>query len=530
MQDCHDIIVVGAGFGGLYAAHRFTGDGWRVLGIEGADDVGGVWYHNRYPGARVDVDSIDYCYYFSPELYREWQWSERFATQPELLAYIRHVAKRFDLKRLYRFGTWLTAARWDSDAALWQVETSTSDRHSARFLVMATGNLSQARTPDFPGLADFRGEWVQTAHWPDRHVETEGKRIAVIGTGSSGVQTVPELAKVADRLYVFQRTPNFSVPARNGPPHKDRYAEIAADIPAARAGLMRSRAAINGISMSPQPAASHSPEMQQQMLAEQWDKGGHGMAFLFADQGTKQEVNDLVADFVRDRVRETVKDPITAEMLCPADHPIGSRRLCLDTGYYETFNRDNVTLVDVRADPIVEITPAGIRTESREWEVDLIVFALGFEAFRGVLDHADIRNEKGEKPTTAWSRGPRTYLGLMTAGFPNLFLLTGAGSPSVLANMVVANEQHVDFVAELLDHMRSRDLRSIDAAVGAQDEWTEHVAEVARPLLRNGVKNYMVHVNADGSRYFIPYTGGFDRYVRKCEEVAASGYPGFVFQ
>jgi cation diffusion facilitator CzcD-associated flavoprotein CzcO len=526
----YDAIVVGAGIGGLYAIYRLRQDGLSVLGLESAAGVGGVWFHNRYPGARVDVESFDYCYYFSPELYREWRWTERYAPQPELLRYFNHVADRFDIRRHILFETRLTAAQWDAEAARYHVETATGRRFTCRFLVMATGNLSAARKPDFPGLADFKGEWVQASHWPDRPVALAGRRIAVIGTGSSGVQAIPVLAEQASHLTVFQRTPNFSVPARNMPLDEAKFADAAADVPGRRDHLLTTRAAITSNLGPPLRLAEYSEAERRDRLERQWALGGQGMNRVFADQGTDQAVNDVVAGFVRSKIREIVKDPATAELLCPTDHPIGSRRLCVDTNYYDTYNRANVTLVNISAEPIERITETGIQTTASHYEVDLIVFAIGFDAFRGALDQVDIRNAKGETPTAHWNRGPRTFLGLMTTGFPNFFFLTGPGSPSVLANMIIMNEEHANFVASLIAHMNANGFETVEPEPAAQQRWTETVAEAASKLLRLGVKNYMVHVNPDdGSRVFMPYVGGLDRYVQICRDVVANGYAGFTF-
>jgi len=526
----YDVIVVGAGIGGLYALHRFGQQGLSVLGLEQASGVGGVWFHNRYPGARVDVESLDYCYYFSPELYREWKWTERYAAQPELLAYFNHVADRFDLRAKIQFETALLRAQWLPETSRYAVETSTGLRLTCRFLVMATGNLSAARAPDFPGLADFKGEWVQASHWPERDVELAGRRIAVIGTGSTGVQLIPVLAEQARHLTVFQRSPNFSVPARNGPLDPDKFAEATADVAGRRGDLLKTRAAISSNLGPSLPFAAYSAQERQERLERQWGLGGQGMNRVFADQGIDQKVNDAVADFVRGKIRHIVKDPKTAERLCPYDHPIGSRRLCVDTNYYQTYNRDNVTLVDIGADPILRITETGIQTATGHHEIDLIVFAIGFHAFRGALDQVEIRNEHGETPTTSWNRGPRTLLGLMPAGFKNLFLLTGPGSPSVLANMVLMNEEHVNFTAGLIAHMDAHGFATVEPEPAAVTAWGGAVAEAASKLLRLGVKNYMVHVNQDdGSRVFMPYIGGLDRYAEICRENAAGGYPGFAF-
>jgi cation diffusion facilitator CzcD-associated flavoprotein CzcO len=523
-----DVTVVGAGMGGVYALHRLREAGFKVLGLEGGRGVGGVWLHNAYPGARVDIDSTDYCYYFSPEIYREWTWSERYASQPELLRYINFVADRLDIKRLIRFETWLDQAQWRPELSAWELSTSTGQHITSRFLVMATGNLSAPRKPSFPGLETFQGDWVQTSRWPDREVAFKGRRVAVIGTGSSGVQSVPVIAREAEHLFVFQRTPNFSVPAQNGPLDQDYYSGLKARVEEARRELFASVGASHFM-MIGKPAAEHSPAERLQMLEAQWARGGHGMTFVFGDQGRDAEVNAIVAEFVRDKIRSIVMDPQLAETLCPKDHPIGCRRMCLDIGYYETFNRPNVSLVDISQDPIERITETGLATRERAFDVDVIVFALGFHAFFGALERANIRNARGEVLTDHWRRGPQTYLGVATAGFPNCFILTGPGSPSVLSNMFLMNEYHADWVADCLRYMTDNGFATVEATRDAQDSWTAHVSDVAGPLLRFRVRNYMVHRNEDGSAAFMPYSGGFGRYAKFADEVAQDGYRGFAF-
>lgn len=524
-----DVVVVGAGIGGLYAVQRFLADGLSVLGLESADGVGGVWRHNRYPGARVDIESCEYCYHFSPELYAQWPWTERYAAQPELLAYLDHVADRFDLRRHILFETRLDRARWVPGEARYHLESSDGGRIACRFLVMATGNLSAARTPDFPGLEDFQGEWVQTSHWPDRPVSLAGRRIAVVGTGSSGVQTIPVAAEQAEHLYVFQRSPNYSVPAHNGPADAAQHDAIAADLAGRRAALLTTRAGTaSGLPLLRRYAEYDETERRER-LDRFWAFGGQSMNRIFADQNTDQAVNDVVADYVRGKIRGIVRDPAVADLLCPTDHPIGSRRLCIDSHYYATYNRPNVTLVDIGGDPIERITATGIRAGGIDYPVDLIIFAIGFHAFRGAVERIDIRNEKGETPTGRWDRGPRTMMGLMVEGFPNFFLLTGPGSPSVLSNMVLMNEEHVDWVAGLIGHMAAAGQTTVEPEAQAIAAWSDTVAEAARPLLRLGVENYMVHANDDGSRVFMPYVGGFDAYAEISREVAAQGYPGFRF-
>ncbi|HVX22131.1 MAG TPA: NAD(P)/FAD-dependent oxidoreductase [Acidimicrobiales bacterium] len=526
--DEYDVVVVGAGPGGIYGVHRFAQQGLSVLGLEAAGGVGGVWYHNRYPGARVDLYSVDYSYHFSPDIIEKWSWSERYASQAELLDYLDFVADTLDVRRRFLFDTRLTSARWHGADRRWHLRTDTGLEVATRFLVMATGNLSEPRQPPFPGLDRFRGDWFQTSHWPQGPVALDGRRIGIVGTGSTGVQAVTALGGRASHLYVFQRTANYSVPAQNRPvlPGEQCTPEGVLD---EREALLAFPAGTH-IPRPEHPLAHYSPDEQQARLEQQWAHGGQGMNAVFADQGTDPATNVVVAEFVRQKIRQTVTDPAVAEALCPYDYPIGSRRLCLDTGYYEQFNRDDVTLVDVRADPIREITPTGLATESAHYDLDVIIFALGFHAFRGALDQADIRNEAGLTPGDAWARGPRTLLGLMTRGFPNLFLPTGPGSPSVLANMILLNEVHMDWIADCIAHMDRRGLATVEPTEEGEASWTAHVAEVASRLLRLNVDNYMVHVNDDdGSRVFMPYAGGLDHYMAMARAEAAGGYRSLAF-
>lgn len=451
----YDAVVVGAGAGGIYAVHKLTQKGLQVLAFEGAPEVGGVWYHNRYPGARVDIESYFYCF---PEedLYPSWTWKERYPAQPEILAYLNFAADTWGVRPHTRFSTWVTGAQWEPSAHRYRVTASDGESVTARYLIMASGQLSKARTPAFPGLEDYRGRWVQTAHWPTDHVETAGQRIAVIGTGSSGVQVVPALARDAANVTVFHRTANYSVPAQNGPLDQQKYSGYASRIAEMRETILHHPVG-SDIPLGAGPASEFRPDEQQALLRERWARGGHTMNAVFSDQATDIHANTIVADFVRQNVRDIVKDPAKADILTPRAYPIGTRRLCVDTGYYEAFNQSNVDLIDINHDPIERITTTGIRTREHDLQFDLIVFALGFSAFTGALDEANIRNEHGEKPTDLWSRGPRTLLGLMTRGFPNLFVLTGPGSPSVLANMILDNVQHVDFVADMIREMDERD-------------------------------------------------------------------------
>jgi cation diffusion facilitator CzcD-associated flavoprotein CzcO len=525
----YDVIVVGAGMGGLYGVHRFRGQGLSVLCLEAASGVGGVWLHNAYPGARVDVESVSYCYFFDPELYQEWNWSERYAAQPEILAYLNHVADKYDLRRSIKFDTRVVSAQWDPGATHYVVTSEAGETFTARFLVMATGQLSKPRRPSFEGLDDFRGEWVQTASW--HPVAIDGKRVGVIGTGSSGVQAITAISKTAAQTYVFQRTANYSIPAHNRSADKARKERLAGKVQEVWDEIIHTP---GGLLLPPVmgKAGNFPAEQRQVILEERWAFGGQSLLGLFSDQGVDLEVNQMVSDFVRQKTRERIDDPELAEKLLCTTYPIGVRRICIDTGYYECFNQDNVHLVDIKDDPIERITENGIRlTSGEEVGLDTIVFALGFDAFTGALDEAGITNERGRHPSDNWRRGPRTFLGLMTTDFPNLFIITGPLSPSVLANMNLANVQHMNFVGDLIAHMNGHGYTRVEPTREAEDAWTAHAAELAEPLLRRAHDNYMVHVNKDdGTRIFIPYSGGVAGYVRRCDAVAAAGYDGFSFK
>jgi cation diffusion facilitator CzcD-associated flavoprotein CzcO len=524
----YDVVVIGAGIAGLYAVHHLVGLGYSVVCLESGAGVGGVWYHNRYPGARVDVESLSYSYFFSPELYQEWNWESKLASQRELLAYFEHVAERFDLYRHIRLNSRVVSADWDPERRTYSVATEPGERFTARFIVMATGHLSRARKPDFPGLDEFEGQWVQTAHWPAEDVPYAGKKVAVLGTGSSGVQVIPELAKTAAHVTVFQRTANFGVPAQNAPIDPDELAAIRAHVPEVFEELLQTAAGT--FARPPEgPAWTYTPEQQLEILEQRWAMGAHNMQRVFADQSYNQYANDVVGDFVRSKVRNLVTDPDTASKLLPREYPMGTRRLAVNSGYYEAFNRPNVSLVDLKADPIERITKTGITTLRRHYDVDLIVFALGFEAFNGSILGANIRNERGDVATGNWSRGPRSYLGLMTHGFPNLFFITGAGSPSVLANLFVQSSFHGNVIGEILTRMKQDGFTRIEPTQEAEEEWSEHVDDVAKHLLRRSSPNYMVHINKDdGSRRYKPYAAGLNRYVEEVRKVLDNDLEGFL--
>ena len=523
-----DVLVIGAGFGGMYMVHSARQHGLRVHALEAGGDVGGTWYWNRYPGARCDVESLEYSYGFSDDLQQDWVWTERYASQPEILAYADHVATRFDLRRDISFTTTVRAATFDEERSRWIVRTEAGEELSGQFLVTAIGCLSAANIPPFPGLEHFGGEWQHTGRWPATGLDFSGKRVGVIGTGSSGVQSIPVIAGQAEKLFVFQRTPAYTVPAHNRALSGEEEKAIKADYPAFRAAnrlmitAMGSRFPLNDVS-----ALAVSPDERERLFEERWERGGLGFMGSFNDLLIDAAANELAAAFVRNKIRTIVEDPDVAGRLCPTT-TIGCKRLCVDTGYYATFNRDNVELVDVAAAPITEITAAGLRTTERAFDLDCIVFATGFDAMTGALSRIDIRGRGGMPLTDAWAEGPRTYLGLGVAGFPNLFTITGPGSPSVLANMVVAVEQHVDWITGCIEHLRTRGVREIEPTAEAQDAWVTFVADVADFTLFPTCNSWYLGANIEGKRrVFMPLLG-FPEYVEQCERVAAKGYEGFA--
>jgi cyclohexanone monooxygenase len=524
-----DVIVVGAGLSGLYMLHRLRELGLSARVFEAGSGVGGTWYWNRYPGARCDVESLDYSYSFSSDLEQEWEWTERYPTQPEILRYVNHVADRFDLRRDIQFDTRVEHTWYDEGQNRWDVQTDDGQRYSAQYCIMAVGCLSTPNRPDFKGLDNFKGHWYHTGRWPHEGVDFSGLRVGVIGTGSSAIQTIPQVARQAAHLYVFQRTPNYSVPAQNVPLDAERQREVKADYPARRQKARVSRA---GFPLDPpqRSALEVTHEERTQVFEAGWQSGGVGsLNGAFKDLATNPEANETVAEFVRDKIRQIVKDVGTAELLTPRDYPFGTKRLCVDIDYFETYNRPNVTLVDVRRAPIQEITPHGLRTSDAEYSLDALVFATGYDAMTGPLFAMDIRGCGGQTLKSKWTAGPRTYLGLATAGFPNLFMITGPGSPSVLSNMVVSIEQHVDWITDCLRFLQERRLARIEADVAAEDAWVQHVNEVANLTLYPRANSWYMGANVPGKpRVFMPYVGGVGAYRQKCDEVAANAYEGFV--
>ena len=520
-----DAIVVGAGFAGLYMLHRLRTLGLDVRAFEAGSGVGGTWFWNRYPGARCDVESMEYSYQFSEELQQEWDWTERYSSQPEILAYLNHVADRFDLRPDIQFQTRVESATWNDEDARWTVRTSDGEAWSARYFVMATGCLSSANTPDIPGRDTFRGEVFHTGKWPHEEVHFHGKRVGVIGTGSSAVQAIPLIAEEADHLYVFQRTPNFSVPAQNHPLDPAEVARIKQNY-----NELRRLGALMPFGFNTRSGEMSALDVSEaERLAEyerRWESGGLPFLGVGADLIMNREANDTAAEFVRAKIRGIVRDPATADLLTP-DSVLGCKRLCSDTNYFETFNRENVTLIDVRANPIEAITPHGLRAGGTDYELDAIIFATGFDAMTGALLGVDIRGRDGRSLRTKWSEGPRTYLGLSTAGFPNLFFITGPGSPSVLSNMVPSIEQHVNWIAEFIDWARQRGKDCIEANVDAENSWVALVNEIADATLYPTCNSWYIGANIPGKpRVFMPYLG-YPDYVARADAIAAAGYEGF---
>jgi len=522
-----DVVIVGAGFAGMYMLHRSREAGFRALVLEAGGDVGGTWYWNRYPGARCDIESMQYSYQFSDELQQEWNWSEKYATQREILRYANHVAERFDLRRDIVFNTRVTSASFDDVSSTWLLTTDNGPRIRARYCVMATGCLSAPNQPRIPGLECFEGALYHTGQWPHEEVDFNGQRVGVIGTGSSAIQAVPLIAEQARHLYVFQRTPNYSVPAHNAPLEPAQCQQIKNHYREFREEAKRSFSGVH-FRYNPELAVDVSEQRRQDEFEARWAYGGVTFMGAFADLLFDKRANDAAAGFVRDKIRSTVNDPDVAELLCP-DNIIGCKRLCVDTGYYATYNRSNVTLVDVRKKPIEEITSEAICVDGEHIVVDAIVLATGFDAMTGALTRIDIRNGADVALSEKWRHGPRAYLGLMTAGFANLFTITGPGSPSVLTNMLPSIEQHVEWIADCLVHLRKSGKRRIEATREAEDEWVAHTGDVAGGNLRSSCSSWYVGANVPGKpRVFMPYIGGFPAYVKKCEQVVAGGYQGFV--
>ena len=525
-----DAVVVGAGFSGMYMLYQLR----EVLGLsarvfEAGDNVGGTWYWNRYPGARCDSESYLYCFSFDKDLAQEWTWSGKYPEQPEILRYLNHVADRFDLRPDIQFETRVTAAHFREDLNRWEIETDQGERVLARYFITGVGCISAGQIPDIEGLDSFEGEWHHTGSWPHDGVDFAGKRVGVIGTGSSGVQAIPVIAGQAGHLTVFQRTPQYTIPARHGTvtPEfleevKGRYDEIFEKSRWSRGGTPYDE--------SDRSALEVDDEERRALYEAAWEQGGFRFVLTtFGDIALDRRANDTAAEFIRSKIREMVHDPETAEKLVPRDHPFGSKRALIDTNYFETYNRDNVDLVDIRHSPIEAITASGIRTRDGEYELDVIVFATGYDGMTGAFSRIDIRGRGGVALKEKWAEGPRMYLGLASAGFPNMFAITGPGSPSVLSNMPPTIEQHVEWISDFLAYMREHDVEIAEADAGAEAEWVDHVNDIASRTLYMLADSWYLGANIPGKpRVFMPYAGGLDVYRKKCDEIAEAGYEGFV--
>ncbi|MBV1906923.1 MAG: NAD(P)/FAD-dependent oxidoreductase [Pseudomonadales bacterium] len=525
-----DAIVIGAGFSGMYMLKRLRDElGLNTRLYEAGDGVGGTWYWNRYPGARCDSESFYYCYSFSEALLQEWEWSSKYPEQPEILSYLNHVADRFDLRRNIQLETRVTSAKFDEATNRWHILTEQGEHISAQFLISAVGCLSTANVPDIKGLDSFKGDWYHTGKWPHEGVDFTGKRVGLIGTGSTGIQATPVIAAEADHLTIFQRTANFSVPARNVSLTDDLQREIKGNYDeiwrAAKAGH-------GGFPYIPsdRSALDYSEEERNAIYEDIWKVGGFKFLWgSFSDIMVNEKANDTAADFLRAKIRATVKDPQLAEKLIPNDHPYGAKRPPIDTNYFETFNRDNVSLVDVKKAPITEITEKGVLTADDEYELDIIVFATGFDAMTGTLLSIDIQGRNGLTLAEKWQEGPKTYLGLQISGFPNMFTISGPGSPSVLSNMPVSIEQHVEWISDCIESMREKSQNSIEATLQAESDWVEHVNEIAQMTLFWKANSWYLGANIPGkTRIFMPYAGGIPMYRQRCDEVAEKDYEGFL--
>jgi cyclohexanone monooxygenase len=525
-----DVIVVGAGFSGMYALYRLRDKvGLSVRVIEAGDGVGGTWYWNRYPGARCDSDSYIYCFTFDDELLQEWEWSERYPEQPEILRYLNHVADRYDLRRDIAFGERVTSTVYDDESRRWTVRTENGSVATAKYVIGAVGSLSATNLPSIEGSETFRGKSYHTSRWPHEGVDFTAKRVGVIGTGASAVQAIPVIAQQAKQLTVFQRTPNFCVPARNGKVDPDVAKARKAKYPEIKANIRNSYFGFE-LDFIMKSALEATPQEREAVFEDMWDRGGFDFWLAnYQDMFFTKEANELCAEFLRKKIRQTVHDPVVAEKLTPKTYPYGTKRQPLDTNYFETFNKSNVTLVDLQETPIRRITESGIETSAGSIPLDVIVFSTGFDAMTGPIKNMNIAGRHGEKLADVWAEGPRTYLGLMVADFPNLLIVTGPGSPSVLSNMPVSIEQHVEWISDCIEYAEKNGIATIEPSREAQTQWTAHVAEVAGASLMPEANSWYMGRNVPGKPHvFMPYLGGVGPYRQKCAEIAAAGYEGFI--
>ena len=519
-----DVIIVGAGFSGLYMLYKMRKMNLKALIIERASDAGGTWFWNRYPGARCDIESIEYSYSFSDELQQEWNWSNRYSDQSEILDYVNYVVKKFNLKENIVFNTSVKSATFDENLKNWIVETD-SKSYSSKFCVMATGTLSSIKQPNFDGLENFKGDWYVTGEWPHEKLDFTSKKVAIIGTGSSAVQSIPVIAEEAKNLTVFQRSPNYTIPANNRPLTEKELSNAKSSYDQIREKAKYTRAGIGYNQFEERKLLDLSSEEIKKELNNRWKIGGQEIFTAgFTDVGVNVEANKIVADFVKSKIREIVKDPNVAKLLSPED-AIGCKRLCADTNYFETYNRENVELIDLNSNPINSITENGILTKNKEFKFDTIIFATGFDAMTGALQAIDITGKNGKKLKQVWKDGPKSFLGLLINGFPNLFTVTGPGSPSVLTNMMVAIEQHVEWISNCINFLSKSNLNEVEADELFQIEWMDHIEEVAKNTLRYTCNSWYVGANVPGKkRVFMPYAGGFGKYREKCDEIAENNY------
>lgn len=524
-----DMVIVGAGFGGMYAVYKFREMGLSIQAFEAGGNVGGVWYWNRYPGARVDLPSIDYCFSFSPEIEQEWTWSEEFAAQPELLSYMNFVADRLDLRKHYKFSTRIARAIWDEQRQIWQVFTEGGDLYEATYCVMATGPLSVPKDPEIPGLHRFKGELMRAARWPHEPVDFSGKRVGVIGTGSTGIQIIQEVGPLAGELFVFQRTPSFSMPMRNKTLEPDYVAEVKRNYAGLRAAALNS--AVGGLRpQSTRAFFSVTPQQRRSLLEDAWKQGGLAMLGTFSDLLTNPEANEHVAEFLREKIGEVVHDPAVAEKLKPRGYPVFARRPCLDSSYYETYNLPHVHLLDCLDDPIEEITEKGVRLRSGEVELDMLILATGYDGLTGAMLAFDVVGRGGLSVKEKWKDGSRSYLGLMMNGFPNLFMTTGPNGPSALANIVRISENDVNWIANALISMHHNGLGAMEPTLEAENAWMETVNILAQRTLLSKAQTWYVGANVEGKpKGLTIFTGGFPKYAEYCAASARAGYREFTF-
>ena len=525
-----DTLIIGAGFAGMYCLHKQISDGFIAEIYEQGGDVGGTWYWNRYPGARCDIESMDYSYSFSEELQQEWNWKEKYGTQPELLNYAKHVCEKFNLRKKINFNKKIIKAVFNKKTEKWIVSSDDNIHIECKYFILATGNLSTPNTPKISGINNFEGNIYHTGAWPSEMPKFEERTVGVVGTGSSGVQSIPIISETAKNVLVFQRTPNFSLPARHTKLPDDKRDNYKKNYTMYRNLAKNSSFGIAKYQPPTQSAFDVSEDQRNRIYQKAWEEGGQAMLFSFTDLLTDKKANDTAAEFVRNKIREIVNDKDVAEKLCPFDHPIGTKRLCLDSNYFQTYNKQNVSLIDISKNPISEITKNGLLTNNTEYKFDDLVFATGFDAMTGAVNAIDIINDKEVSLKSKWADGPKTYLGIMVSEFPNLFMITGPQSPGVKSQMILSIEQHVDFIHGLILHNKNNNFRQVNAKSKNQDEWVNHNNDVAHSTLYPLAHSWYNGDNIIGKkRNFMPYVGGVANYKNICDEIVESDYKGFEF-